>query len=609
MHLQQLPSPSALANKPVSVDNDFTHIAAAGDDRVSSSGDTLENEPPLKRLSTGMRNTPNALDCVSAARDDSDSAGTCNLPESSQARTDFASSSAMFSYSGQHVVPALPALSSHYMTPHPVISNGPYYNGLSYAYTQPYGQTYANAAVYPFHSVPGKAQVYLCNRALWFKFHRHQTEMIITKQGRRMFPFLSFSVSGLDPTCQYNIVVDVILADPNHWRFQGGKWIPCGKADTNVTGNRVYTHPDSPNTGAHWMRQEISFGKLKLTNNKGASSNTTQMIVLQSLHKYQPRVHVIEINKSGDEDTSDPDRVQTFTFPETQFISVTAYQNTDVTQLKIDHNPFAKGFRDNYDSSYSGFDAERLTPTPCNSPHSQLLLGSRYAMTSALFQEQFVNSYTKSCFTTLSPDPGTTDRHLTLTNSLTNQTQESSAASGQRWFVSSSGAPSYETDINTAALLSYATAGVKGLPSTSTGGASNSLDYYACAAGWDSRGLLENSSKTVSNLPGWGTDATLERSAQLNYMPEDRDMLEIHGSALEVSEELEGKDATDSTWTETSIESVDSSDLRILEEAQQRNSCITPVSGVHTAKDSQVSQNRERNLIKEPDFFHFDTQT
>lgn len=36
-------------------------------------------------------------------------------------------------------------------------------------------------------------------------------------------------------------------------------------------------HPDSPNTGAHWMRQEISFGKLKLTNNKGATNNTGQV--------------------------------------------------------------------------------------------------------------------------------------------------------------------------------------------------------------------------------------------------------------------------------------------------------------------------------------------
>ena len=53
---------------------------------------------------------------------------------------------------------------------------------------------------------------------------------------RRMFPFLSFNISGLDPTAHYNIFVDVILADPNHWRFQGGKLVPCGKADTNVQG-------------------------------------------------------------------------------------------------------------------------------------------------------------------------------------------------------------------------------------------------------------------------------------------------------------------------------------------------------------------------------------
>uniref|UniRef100_A0A673ITM2 T-box brain protein 1-like n=1 Tax=Sinocyclocheilus rhinocerous TaxID=307959 RepID=A0A673ITM2_9TELE len=560
MHLQQLPSPSAVSDKPASADYVFTHIVAAGD--------TLENEPPLKRLSTGMRNPSNALDYVSAARDDRESADKCDLPESSQARVDFAFSSAMFAYSGQPL-PALPPLSGPYMTPHPVISNGPY-NGLSYAYSQQYGQTYPNTAVYP-----GKAQVYLCNRALWFKFHRHQTEMIVTKQGRRMFPFLSVSVAGLDPTCHYNIVVDVILSDPNHWRFQGGKWIPCGKADTNVTGNRVYMHPDSPNTGAHWMRQEISFGKLKLTNNKGASSNSTQMIVLQSLHKYQPRVHVIEINKSGEEETSDPDRVQTFTFPETQFITVTAYQNTDITQLKIDHNPFAKGFRDNYDKSYSGSDADRLTPTLGGSPQSQMLPGSQYAMTSTLFQEQFVNSYTKSCFPTLTPDPGL---------ATSNQSQESSLASGQHWLVSSTAAPLYETDINTAALLSYATAGVKGLPFT--GGTSTSLDYYTSSAGWDSQGSLENSSKTSSILPGWVLDAGLERSTRSNYMPEDGDRLEIDRSALGVSKELEGEDATDSTWTETqsSIKSVDS---RISEEAQLKNPSISPVSDVQTAKDMQ----------------------
>lgn len=46
---------------------------------------------------------------------------------------------------------------------------------------------------------------------------------------------------------------------------------------SSVSGNKVYIHPESPNTGAHWMRQEISFSKLKLTNNKGTNSSTSQV--------------------------------------------------------------------------------------------------------------------------------------------------------------------------------------------------------------------------------------------------------------------------------------------------------------------------------------------
>eukprot|EP00062_Callorhinchus_milii_P023027 gi/632981435/ref/XP_007907590.1/ PREDICTED: T-box brain protein 1-like [Callorhinchus milii] len=165
-----------------------------------------------------------------------------------------------------------------------------------------------------------------------------------------MFPFLSFNITGLEPTAHYNVFVDVVLADQHHWRYQGGKWVQCGKAEGSMQGNRTYMHPDSPNTGTHWMRQEISFGKLKLTNNKGASNNVTQMIVLQSLHKYQPRLHIAPVKEDGSDDPYLTPKLQAFSFPETQFIAVTAYQNADITQLKIDHNPFAKGFRDNFDS-------------------------------------------------------------------------------------------------------------------------------------------------------------------------------------------------------------------------------------------------------------------
>lgn len=46
----------------------------------------------------------------------------------------------------------------------------------------------------------------------------------------------------------------------------------------------MYVHPESPNTGAHWMRQEISFGKLKLTNNKGGSNNNAQVMFFLKYH-------------------------------------------------------------------------------------------------------------------------------------------------------------------------------------------------------------------------------------------------------------------------------------------------------------------------------------
>ncbi|KAM4623694.1 T-box transcription factor TBX21 [Polymixia lowei] len=255
---------------------------------------------------------------------------------------------------------------------------------------------YPRAPLYPLPGlqVCGKTQALLNNYPLWAKFHKFQTEMIITKQGRRMFPFLSFNISVLDPSAHYNVYVDVVLADQHHWRYQGGKWVQCGKAEGNMPGNRMYMHPDSPNTGAHWMRQEVSFGKLKLTNNKGSTNNVAQMIVLQSLHKYQPRLHIVEVKEDGSEDPFLSAKAQTFIFPETQFIAVTAYQNADITQLKIDHNPFAKGFRDSYDTLYAPPDSDRLTPSPTES--QQLLPGTCYPQ--GYLSDQYMSPLPQSRF-------------------------------------------------------------------------------------------------------------------------------------------------------------------------------------------------------------------
>jgi hypothetical protein len=62
-----------------------------------------------------------------------------------------------------------------------------------------------------------------------------------------------------------------------------------------------------------------------------------------SIHYHQPRFHIAKV----DEIYRLPwTSFKTFVFKEHEFVAVTAYQNGNVTKLKIDNNPFAKGFRD-----------------------------------------------------------------------------------------------------------------------------------------------------------------------------------------------------------------------------------------------------------------------
>ncbi|XP_014204135.1 optomotor-blind protein-like [Copidosoma floridanum] len=61
------------------------------------------------------------------------------------------------------------------------------------------------------------------------------------------------------------------------------------------------------------------------------------------MHKYQPRFHLVRANDILKLPYS---TFRSYVFKETEFIAVTAYQNEKITQLKIDNNPFAKGFRD-----------------------------------------------------------------------------------------------------------------------------------------------------------------------------------------------------------------------------------------------------------------------
>ncbi|XP_055300183.1 T-box protein H15-like isoform X2 [Sitodiplosis mosellana] len=206
-------------------------------------------------------------------------------------------------------------------------------------------------------------QCHLETKDLWEKFHELGTEMIITKTGRRMFPTVRVSFSGLmrpaKPTDFYAVLLDIVPVDSRRYRYayHRSAWLVAGKADPPPPP-RLHAHPDTPFTFEALTKQVISFEKAKLTNNE---MDRNGQVVLNSMHRYQPRIHLVQL-KSGQKIPTTPAELQdlkhkTFVFPSTVFTAVTAYQNQLITKLKIDSNPFAKGFRDSSDFGRDPIDA------------------------------------------------------------------------------------------------------------------------------------------------------------------------------------------------------------------------------------------------------------
>lgn len=74
---------------------------------------------------------------------------------------------------------------------------------------------------------------------------------------------MAIDVGGFDSLC----LVNVWPLLPPRYVYHSSKWMVAGNADSPVPP-RVYIHPDSLASGDTWMRQVVSFDKLKLTNNE-----------------------------------------------------------------------------------------------------------------------------------------------------------------------------------------------------------------------------------------------------------------------------------------------------------------------------------------------------
>ncbi|XP_066959619.1 T-box transcription factor T-A-like isoform X1 [Macrobrachium rosenbergii] len=187
-----------------------------------------------------------------------------------------------------------------------------------------------------------------------------------------MFPVVKLKVSGLNPQAMYSMVLEFVQLDNHRWKYVNGEWTQGGKPEAPPP-HPFYIHSDSPNFGHHWMKDPISFAKVKLTNKQTEQKTVTvnmgnysvaccrNLIMLNSLHKYETRLHIVKISPKAE-------RVCIKSFSQCQFIAVTAYQNEEITCLKIRHNPFAKAFQDSNERAKMN-NASRIIATYAQAGH------------------------------------------------------------------------------------------------------------------------------------------------------------------------------------------------------------------------------------------------
>nr|CAD2158666.1 unnamed protein product [Meloidogyne enterolobii] len=186
-----------------------------------------------------------------------------------------------------------------------------------------------------------ECRIELANSQLWEKFAKVQNEMVVTRPGRKMFPKLELHLHNLDPDSQYALYLYMQKVDNLRYKYQAGGWSAAGHDGENgIQQSNLVQHHEGLCTGKFWTSQgRISFERAKLTNKESLQGGNS-MISLSSMSKYQPVIWLVKGTPTANV------LVAEYRPPQCQFIAVTAYQSEAVTKLKVEHNPFAKGFRE-----------------------------------------------------------------------------------------------------------------------------------------------------------------------------------------------------------------------------------------------------------------------
>ncbi|KAJ7308858.1 hypothetical protein JRQ81_008131 [Phrynocephalus forsythii] len=189
-------------------------------------------------------------------------------------------------------------------------------------------------------------KVYLHEKELWKKFHEAGTEMIITKAGRRMFPSYKVKVMGMNPKTKYILLIDIVPADDHRYKFCDNKWTKAFVSKMGVSceaqirdlgqqmGREAHPFIGVFNFAGHCHPPLFAWHLGKRTWQDPPPDNTAKQChspLVQSRGKGGGLYCRVITREAGKE-------------------QIQNLSPSIITQLKIENNPFAKGFRGSDDS-------------------------------------------------------------------------------------------------------------------------------------------------------------------------------------------------------------------------------------------------------------------
>ncbi|CAI2349050.1 unnamed protein product [Caenorhabditis sp. 36 PRJEB53466] len=202
--------------------------------------------------------------------------------------------------------------------------------------------------------------VYLLDKEqLWSKYFGMPNEMMVINTGRELFPKLKYGVKGLNPNAVYTISIVLQRKSDNIMKYEEGEWKESSKPVDGPEYTNCFTLGSM--RGHQWMNAGIDAEDLKIYNAanpkkvggkpvdpndrlaaaraaaKAQKLRETQAksIEVKTLTKYLPVVTIWEWFPDGTGRT-----VQSFSAPETQFLTCTGYKNPTICDMKSIDNKY-----------------------------------------------------------------------------------------------------------------------------------------------------------------------------------------------------------------------------------------------------------------------------